>query len=57
MEIEQCIECDEPAVWTRHTQFAGSHPYCDHCAALEDDFDENDSTTEWELIEELEKPE
>lgn len=50
MEIEQCIECDEPAVWTRHTQFAGSHPYCDYCAALEDDFDENDSTTGWELI-------
>jgi len=50
MEIEQCIECDEPAVWTRHTQFAGSHPYCDNCAALEDDFDENDSTTGWELI-------
>ena len=50
MEIEQCIECDEPAVWARHTQFAGSHPYCDNCAALEDDFDENDSMTGWELI-------
>jgi dihydrofolate reductase len=33
-----CIECSNKANWFRHTQFAGSHPYCDTCANKEPDF-------------------
>ena len=44
---ERCLECDAPAAWVRCTQFAGNHPYCDHHARLESDFNENDSYTYW----------
>ena len=44
---EKCLECDKTAVWTRHTQFAGDHPYCDEHARLEKDFGEDDSYTFW----------
>ena len=43
----KCIECDKPAVWTRHTQFAGNHPYCEEHAKKESDWNENDSYTYW----------
>lgn len=43
----ECLVCGEPAVWVRHTQFAGNHPYCEDHAKLEEDFDENDSYTYW----------
>ena len=43
----KCIECDNPAVWTRHTQFAGNHPYCEEHAKKESDWNENDSYTYW----------
>ena len=48
--IEKCIECDKPAVWVRHTQFAGDHPYCDTHAKQEKDFGENDSYTYWSEV-------
>ena len=44
---DQCLMCEEPAVWIRHTQFAGDHPFCDKHAKLEEDFGENDSYTFW----------
>ena len=47
---EQCLECDAPAEWMRCTQFAGNHPYCDHHARLESDFNENDSYTYWKEL-------
>jgi hypothetical protein len=36
--------CDATAEWTRHTQFAGDHPYCDEHARLESDFDDMDDS-------------
>lgn len=45
---EKCLECNEPATWTRSTQFAGDHPYCDKHARLQSDFnDEPDSYAYW----------
>ena len=45
--VAKCLECGEPAEWTRHTQFAGNHPYCEEHAKKEDDFGEDDSYTFW----------
>jgi hypothetical protein len=43
-----CMECNEPAVWVRSTQFAGDHPYCQHHAEKQSDFeDEPDSYSYW----------
>ena len=46
---EKCVMCDEPAVWVRHTQFAGEHPFCEHHAKMEEDFGVNDSYAYWSL--------
>jgi hypothetical protein len=53
MTIElTCVECDQPATWIRSTQFAGDHPYCDHHARLEPDFnDPPDSYCYWYELE------
>ena len=45
--VDKCLVCGEPAEWTRHTQFAGDHPYCEEHAKKEDDFGEDDSYTFW----------
>ena len=37
---EKCFDCDEEAIWVNHTQFAGSHYYCDEHARQKSDFDE-----------------
>lgn len=50
-KIEQCIECDEPAVWVRSTQFAGDHPYCEKHAIEQKDFHDADSYFYWFKIE------
>lgn len=43
-----CMECSEPAVWVRSTQFAGDHPYCERHAEKQSDFeDEPDSYSYW----------
>lgn len=34
----KCIECGEPAVYVRSTQFSGDHPYCEECVKNEEDF-------------------
>ena len=47
--MDKCIECDKPATWTRHTQFAGDHPYCTEHAEKESDFNENDSYAYWTM--------
>lgn len=45
---EVCLVCGAPAEWVRSTQFAGDHPYCEHHAKKEDDFDdEGDSYHYW----------
>jgi hypothetical protein len=45
---EKCLECNEPATWTRSTQFAGDHPYCEKHAHQQKDFhDEPDSYSYW----------
>ena len=45
---EKCIECSEPATWIRSTQFAGDHPYCEHHAMQQSDWeDEPDSYSYW----------
>lgn len=33
-----CLKCENEAVWIRHTQFAGNHPFCNECARGEKDF-------------------
>lgn len=49
--IERCLECGGHAVWIRHTQFAGDHPYCDKHARMEKDFnDEPDSYSFWSNV-------
>lgn len=35
-------ECGKPATWVRHTQFAGSHPFCAEHAKQEDNFGKSD---------------
>jgi hypothetical protein len=47
---EICCECKAVAVWVRHTQFAGDHPYCDIHAKAEKDFLAEDSTKMWEKV-------
>ena len=42
----KCMLCDEPAIWTRYTQFAGDHTFCDKHAELETDFEDGD----WERL-------
>lgn len=50
--MEKCLECSQPAVWIRCTQFAGNHPYCEKHARLESDFnDAPDSYQYWYKIE------
>ena len=44
-------DCEEEAVYIRHTQFAGSHPLCEKHAKSEEDFLVDDSCTDWEKIE------
>ena len=60
MMTEKCVMCDEPAVWVRHTQFAGEHPYCEDHAKMEEDFGVNDSYAFWtmtqEVMDEMVKP-
>lgn len=50
---EGCLECSgterEPVRYIRHTQFSGSHLYCEKHAKLEKDFNVNDpSYRNWE---------
>ena len=45
-----CIECGAEADWVQSTQFAGDHPYCEHHAHLESDFNESDSYLYWYKI-------
>lgn len=52
--VDTCLECKAPAEWTRHTQFAGNHPYCEYHAKQQDDFGEDDSYTFWSSKKELE---
>jgi endogenous inhibitor of DNA gyrase (YacG/DUF329 family) len=42
-----CLVCDKPATWTRATQFAGNHPFCEEHAREEVDFQDNDSYIYW----------
>lgn len=46
----KCLECEEPATWIRHTQFAGSHPFCEKHAKLQSDFYDSDSYLDWEEL-------
>lgn len=47
-----CLECTQPATWQRCTQFAGNHPYCEHHAKQESDFnDAADSYCFWQELE------
>jgi hypothetical protein len=47
-----CVECDQPATWIRSTQFAGDHPYCEHHAQLEPDFNDLPDTYHyWHTVE------
>lgn len=47
-----CLMCDKPIEWIRHTQFAGSHPFCDEHARMEKDFGKNDDNY-WENLDEI----
>lgn len=38
-----CDSCEKPATWIRHTQFAGSHPFCIEHAEQEENFGKSDS--------------
>lgn len=50
--ILTCLQCEQPATWVRSTQFAGDHPYCEHHAKLEPDFnDPPDSYAYWYQLE------
>jgi hypothetical protein len=43
-------DCGEPALYVRHTQFAGSHPFCMLHALAERDFMQSDSYQFWEKL-------
>lgn len=49
------VDCDKPAHWVRHTQFAGSHPFCDAHAREQKDFGKDDSYEFWEELTETSK--
>ena len=49
-QAHKCMECGEPATWMRATQFAGNHPYCEHHAKFENDFQISDSYSFWYKI-------
>ena len=51
----KCLDCEESATWIRHTQFAGSHPFCEKHAKLQADFYDSDSYLDWEELKEDEK--
>jgi len=42
--------CGEPVVYVRHTQFAGSHPFCILHAMAERDILQDDSYQYWEKL-------
>jgi endogenous inhibitor of DNA gyrase (YacG/DUF329 family) len=48
----KCLDCEESATWIRHTQFAGSHPFCEKHAKLQADFYDSDSYLDWEELKE-----
>ena len=49
--VETCINgCGKQATWIRHTQFAGTHPFCTECAKKEKDFGEDSSYVGWECL-------
>ena len=37
-----CLDCDQPAIWVRRTQFSGDHPFCDEHARKEKNFGKED---------------
>lgn len=45
--MDNCIICKKPASWTRCTQFAGDHPFCEEHARAEKGFGESDSYEFW----------
>lgn len=45
-----CIDCDKEAKYIRHTQFAGSHPFCEEHAREQKGFLCNDSYESWEIL-------
>lgn len=47
--------CKNKISWIRHTQFAGSHPFCDSHAKLEKDFKKSSSYLFWEKINSIKK--
>lgn len=48
-----CLDCCQPAVWMRYTQFSGDHPYCGEHARQQRDFgQENPSYFVWRKIKE-----
>lgn len=58
MKKEECwgaTACKQPVAWIRHTQFAGSHPFCAEHAKEERDFLVSDSTKDWEQVNEKEE--
>ena len=38
-KVEKCMNCQNPARYVNHTQFAGTHYWCDHCVPAEDKCD------------------
>ena len=42
-----CLDCGEPAAYVRHSQFAGSHPFCDKHARKERNFGKTDEDSFW----------
>lgn len=50
MTEDKCMLCEKPAIWTRYTQFAGDHTFCENHAKLEADWHEENSYLYWEKI-------
>lgn len=44
--METCIFCESTATYIRHTQFAGSHPFCMEHAKAQSDF----MSSDWECL-------
>jgi hypothetical protein len=49
--MDICMDCDKNAMYVRHTQFAGSHPYCKEHALQQKDFDIT-GPSDWCVIQE-----
>lgn len=54
-KIQECIDCNKPAKYIRHTHIAGSNYFCEEHAKAQPDFLIDDNNKYWSEIKEQPK--